>query len=231
MDDVYTHCKSRGSDGFAFVIQNQDTFALGENGMGLGYQGIENSLAIEFDTTFNYELLEPYENHVSVHSGGWRNKNNASQTHSFASSTAIPELTSGIPIQAKIVYKPVFDPSVLYTDNFYASPKLNEYLENADFYDGGQADFGIGLGMLYVHVYDMFEPKLITPINIDALLKLNHGRAFVGFTGATGSSSYQVQDILDWTFTSSRKDPEYYAPVVINEDGAHKCRGSSCVHK
>ena len=230
MDDVYTHCKSRGSDGFAFVIQAQSMYALGENGMGLGYQGIENSLAIEFDTTFNFELLEPYENHVSVHSGGWRKSNNASQTYSFGSSTAIPELTSGIPIQAKIVYKPVFDPSVLYTDNFYASAKLNEYLENADYYEGGQADFGTGLGMLYVHVYDMFEPKLITPINIDALLKLNHGRAFVGFTGATGSASYQVQDILDWEFTSYRQDPEYVPPVVVNEDGAHKCRGASCVH-
>ncbi len=133
MDDVYTHCKSRGADGFAFVVQNQSPWALGEVGMGLGYQGIVNSLAVEFDTTFNYELIEPFENHVSIHSRGWRFPNSANQSHSFASSTAIPEMVSGIPIKAKIVYKPIFDPGVLFTDSFYASPKLNEYLENAAF--------------------------------------------------------------------------------------------------
>ena len=53
MDNVYTHCRSRGSDGFAFVIQNAGQIELGEPGMGLGYGGINNSLAIEFDTTYN----------------------------------------------------------------------------------------------------------------------------------------------------------------------------------
>jgi hypothetical protein len=42
--------------------------ALGAGGAGLGYTGIANSLAVEFDTYFNSELLEPYENHIAVHS-------------------------------------------------------------------------------------------------------------------------------------------------------------------
>lgn len=33
---------------------------------GLGYAGISNMLAVEFDTHYNAEMLEPYENHVSV---------------------------------------------------------------------------------------------------------------------------------------------------------------------
>lgn len=33
---------------------------------GLGYAGISNTLAVEFDTYYNPEMLEPYENHVSV---------------------------------------------------------------------------------------------------------------------------------------------------------------------
>lgn len=33
---------------------------------GLGYAGISNMLAVEFDTYYNAEMLEPYENHVSV---------------------------------------------------------------------------------------------------------------------------------------------------------------------
>jgi len=44
--------RSRGGDGFAFVVQNQAPTALGEQGMQLGYGGIQNSLAIEFDTWY-----------------------------------------------------------------------------------------------------------------------------------------------------------------------------------
>ena len=42
-----------------------------------GYTGIANSIAVEFDTYYNAELLEPYENHVSVHTRGWRHANSA----------------------------------------------------------------------------------------------------------------------------------------------------------
>jgi Bacterial lectin len=48
----------RGADGFAFVIHNADDqpfprILIGEWRPGLGYQGIPNSLAIEFDTVQN----------------------------------------------------------------------------------------------------------------------------------------------------------------------------------
>lgn len=33
---------------------------------GMGYAGISNLLAVEFDTHYNPDLHEPYENHVSV---------------------------------------------------------------------------------------------------------------------------------------------------------------------
>ena len=55
MDDVRTRCRARGADGFAFVLQNDRRFALGEGGMSLGYGGIANSLAVEFDTYYNPE--------------------------------------------------------------------------------------------------------------------------------------------------------------------------------
>jgi hypothetical protein len=38
MDDEYTHCRSRGGDGFALVLQGDSPYALGDGGMGLGYQ-------------------------------------------------------------------------------------------------------------------------------------------------------------------------------------------------
>ncbi|ETW00731.1 hypothetical protein, variant [Aphanomyces invadans] len=36
MDDVSTHCRARGGDGFAFVIQNQDGTAIGRGGADVG---------------------------------------------------------------------------------------------------------------------------------------------------------------------------------------------------
>ena len=67
-----------GADGFTFVIQNSDSSlfggggssALGSTGGGLGYAGIPNSLAVEFDTWFNPVLGDPNGNHISVHTAG-----------------------------------------------------------------------------------------------------------------------------------------------------------------
>jgi VCBS repeat-containing protein len=42
-----------GADGFSFIIQNQSKTLIGASGGGLGYQGIANSVAIEFDTYNN----------------------------------------------------------------------------------------------------------------------------------------------------------------------------------
>lgn len=66
MDDVNTFCRSRGADGFAFVIQNVAPDALGNAGSGLGYEGIFNSLAVEMDTYHNYDQMDYYENHIAV---------------------------------------------------------------------------------------------------------------------------------------------------------------------
>jgi hypothetical protein len=60
------------ADGFAFVIQNSaaGTGALGATGMGgfLGYEGLTNSIAIEFDTYQND--WDTNNNHVAVQSNG-----------------------------------------------------------------------------------------------------------------------------------------------------------------
>jgi hypothetical protein len=66
MDDVNTFCRSRGADGLAFVIQNDNPNAIGTCGSGLGYEGISNGLSIEIDTYMNYDKLDVYENHVAV---------------------------------------------------------------------------------------------------------------------------------------------------------------------
>jgi hypothetical protein len=63
-----------GADGIAFVIQNDpagDT-ALGNKGGDIGYVGITHSLAVEFDTFWNwwYNPPDPNNNHIAIHTHG-----------------------------------------------------------------------------------------------------------------------------------------------------------------
>jgi hypothetical protein len=89
------------SDGIAFVIQNASGITLGDSGHGIGYGGIANSLAVEFDTyrnvasEFEGQLDDPNDNHLSVQSrGGWW-QNNPDPAYSLGSATAIPFLSDG----------------------------------------------------------------------------------------------------------------------------------------
>ncbi len=54
-------------EGMAFLIHNGNTRAVGRGGDGLGYAGISNSIAIEFDF-FRTGEADPNSNHIAVHS-------------------------------------------------------------------------------------------------------------------------------------------------------------------
>ena len=53
--------------GFAFVVQN---FRDHGSGSAIGYHGLENSIAVEFDTLQLSDWPEPNDNHISVHTRG-----------------------------------------------------------------------------------------------------------------------------------------------------------------
>jgi hypothetical protein len=88
----------QGGDGFAFVVQkafkplDEDAFPPRSGGY-LGYDGLPNSLAVEFDTYQNREFFDLNGNHVSIHSRG-PDFNTVSEHPSFGWPTA----TSGIPV-------------------------------------------------------------------------------------------------------------------------------------
>jgi hypothetical protein len=152
-----------GADGFAFVIQNDGLSALGGAGRELGYAGIPNSLAIEFDTWQNSELGDPNSNHISVHTRGTM-PNSADETGHLGLTSAIPYLSDGGRHRASIRYLP--------PDR--SAP-----------------------GFLAVYVDDAPIPDLSLELDLSQVLRLDNGRAFIGFTASTGGASDR-HEILRW---------------------------------
>ncbi|WP_250005847.1 L-type lectin-domain containing protein [Actinoplanes sp. M2I2] len=91
---VYLHHFRPGADGIAFVVQTEGPRALGGWGGGVGYRGIEPSLAVEFDTYQN--SYDPSRNHLAVVLGG--NPNYQAET----AESPIPLF--GRPFNARVVY-------------------------------------------------------------------------------------------------------------------------------
>ena len=51
------------------------------------------------------------------------------------------------------------------------------------------------------------------------LQSLENGRAWIGFTAATGESIWQAHDILSWQYRALRETPPQYQPAIINDNG------------
>ncbi|KAK1941676.1 hypothetical protein P3T76_006740 [Phytophthora citrophthora] len=199
MDNVHTNCRSRAGDGFAFVVHNdvQQELALGSGGMGLGYGGLQDALAIEFDTWFNPELLDVYENHISVHVSGNGGVIQPNHTYSLGSTSNIPDLTEDTHI-VRITYKPNLDETMLFDEAFVASALAGNFFSTGAWRSG--------IGLLSIYLDDMNSPVLTVPLRIENTVELYHGRAWVGFTSATGENAWQTLDILSWNFDSLRQN-------------------------
>ena len=106
-----TDLQLNGADGLAFVIQNSSAGALGAPGGAMGYGGIFNSVAVEFDTWQNlvsdfsptFLLGDPNDNHLSVHTRGTL-PNSFDEGFSLGSTTLIPNLSDGSIHIAEITY-------------------------------------------------------------------------------------------------------------------------------
>ena len=101
-DSSYPSNGLRG-DGFAFVIQNYSLVAIGgqggRQGVSLGYDGIPNNIAIEFDTALNSRQYQnsddPSNNHISVQViGAYPYQTDI--TNSLGYTSDIPDMTNGI---------------------------------------------------------------------------------------------------------------------------------------
>ena len=164
-----------GGDGIAFVVQNASVNAIGLPNSGIGYYGIQNSLAVEFDTWKNQKpsYCEPDNNHIAVQSLGTA----ANRPEHCASN----------------------DPN-----DSYANPTLGIYSPSADFASGAiyQARIDYRAGSLRVFFVDMSNPVMNLNVDLRSLLALDNGNgAFIGFTSSTGGA-WENHDLVNFSFTN-----------------------------
>jgi hypothetical protein len=189
-------CYVHGGDGFAFVLHGDSTVtdtALGQIGDQLGYGGITNSLAVEFDTWTNVPQQgsdDVFHDHISVHSAG-HGLNGSGESTSLGY-WRHADLADGMVHHVRIKYVPYLEHAYLEAMSF--NDNLTPYLK-----DSGD---GRSIGTLAIFIDDGIaanNPILAISVNLSLLLDLPQSSAFVGFTAATGLK-WQKHDILDWNW-------------------------------
>jgi len=149
-----------GADGLVFILMDARLpVTVTTAGGKLGYHGIKTSLAIEFDTYYNYNWADPDNNHVSIHSNG-----------PFANS-----VHHNSALETSLLPYPMKDGDPHYVTILYQKHLLQVYFDKIP------------------------DPVLSKHVDIDALLKLNNGPVWIGFTSATGNG-WSNHDILGWSF-------------------------------
>ena len=193
---MHSPSTSGGSDGMAFVIQNDQiagapmsagypdgtgNTAIGRHGGAAGFgvfttsaagESVDNSLAIHFDTYNNGNWADSDGNHVSVHTGG-SGDNTQHEDASIGRVSPSVNLNDGSPHAVRVVYEPGL---------------LEVHLDGAlilsvpyDFTTGGtHVNSGAAVGGLDL---------------------IGGTSAYVGFTGAAGDAR-ETKDILSWEFGS-----------------------------
>lgn len=191
-------CTRRGGDGFAFVVQNYGPRALGLGGGNLGYGGISNAFAVEFDTWFDAELKDPYENHLAILTRG-TGELRAEHNNQLGICLDVPDLADGEGHSIRLQYDTLFQTDISTHPSFQAAPHLVDLIYPA------AVHFHHGLGTLRVYIDDSSDPALSVPMSFSAFLQLDGGTAWVGFTASTGRS-YQNHEISSWSFSEHKSD-------------------------
>ncbi|HYE62140.1 MAG TPA: PQQ-dependent sugar dehydrogenase [Phycisphaerales bacterium] len=160
-----------GADGFAFVIQNSAVNAVGLGGCRIGYHDMPNSVVVEFDTFQSGTCDAGTVNDPNGNHVSIHTRGQQPNSAEEAASIGINTTLGSLSNGSVQTCKVTYVPGV-----------------------------GGGNGVMSVFVGDMTTPKITASINLATTLALNQGRAWVGFTGATGGST-EIHDIQAWSFT------------------------------
>lgn len=222
------------ADGVAFVIQNAQgggtdaTTGCVEQGSGpsavatnsqggcIGYGGIDNSLALEFDTYDNSNFGDPNANHIALQSCGL-NTNGVglpnSPDHStcavqlldsngspFSAIVVSPQTSTATPTPVNLADGNIHQVVVIYNGpNDTPANTIQVYLDPPFVTGTHTPDPTQGATPILQGSYNIATS--IGPfINSGTATNPSLDSAYVGFTSATGASDEQ-QEILAWTFT------------------------------
>ncbi|KAA0164344.1 hypothetical protein FNF28_03884 [Cafeteria roenbergensis] len=231
MDDASTNCRSRGADGLAFVIQDRHPAALGRAGGGQGWAGLPRAVAVSFDTWHNPEHSDPYENHVAVHAppppdspvpagqaaaeDGPPRDRPSSEGHAFALGAAtegVPDMADR-PVHVRVVYEPLASGGEGSASGMGGGPAADAagggaqqlaWLAGNEYPSGGRGWWtGAEAGTLRV---EMPPGREVLRVRVDLHAALGtpaDGRAWVGFTAATGDLAFQSHEVLAWSLHQS----------------------------
>jgi hypothetical protein len=200
------------ADGLAFVLQNapgpgNDTAgvctstgsgltAIGDGGGCLGYGGMPNSLALEFDTYQNG--YDPDNNHMALQNCGAGLPNSPdiaacnvslNGVGAYAANPLTSASTATAQTPVTLADGNVHQVVIVYSGPLEATPNLLQIYLDPAFVPGTHTPVA-GSIPVFSGTYD-----LTTALNL-----LNNDSAYVGFTSATGSY-YENNELMAWTFT------------------------------
>lgn len=192
----YESCSVHGGDGFAFVMQTDSNTrnALGRGGAELGFGGLENAVAVEFDIWYNPDRGDSFEDHVTIFASGPTGELQPLEDQQLHIPQPYP-LADGQIHSARVVYYPFLNLDLV--AYFHVTSVTTAFLK-----DNGE---GYRLGTMAIFMDNSTEPLVATPVNLSTMLALDENQALVGFTSSTGRS-WASHDILSWTFCESHDD-------------------------
>jgi len=179
----YQSCTVHGGDGFAFVMHRDDSLedAIGTGGSQMGFGGLKDAIAVEFDIWYNPETGDTFKDHVTCIKDN-KNLNFPQPTN----------LADGKVHSARIAYFPYLREDL--ASWFRNAPASHEFIK-----DGGE---GYRLGTLVVWMDEAAEPLFAMAINLANAIPFDADQAVVGFTASTGRA-WATHEILSWTFCES----------------------------
>lgn len=174
---VFDFNNESGADGIVFVVQNVAN-NVGTLGQGIGYQGITNSVGVEFDTWGNSFNNDPSQSHIGINVGGVVN-------HSAAG----------------------MGPTINIGDTNAPSNYPGPELDDGDRWWSWVRYDGVDLDVFLLRSESALEPTIpIAPLlsfSIDLSATLGGSDlAYVGFTSGTGAA-WADHDIIYWRYTEA----------------------------
>lgn len=184
-----------GADGFAFVFQNEGNNVIGETAAGIGYKGIKNSLAIEFDCFNNAgdfdEVADPNGSHIAIFSNkNLPNSNNHNSSANILSYNLEKEILS--------------ENNLYFIKLIYKNKNLKVYFDEYS----------------NLHNQNSQLPKIDLNIDIFEYIGNEHNdkQCFVGLTSSTGNAVQEVE-VIKWNIFT---DTNFVSSIDNTIDNSQK---------